>query len=113
MLAEYFNLMNEAAQFLKELWAGNEFNEDMVVRKGNDSTTWNVAAGAWNKLRDGWFSLMYALGLLDAVEQMCPGKVLRLIAADVAYWHRMSGGGVVAWAGGGVVVQLQSTFAGF
>lgn len=94
LLAEYFNLMQEAAGFLKELWARNEFNEDMVVRKGNDSTTWNVAAGAWNKLRDGWFSLMYALGLFDAVEQMCPGKVLRLMAADVAYWHRMSGGGV-------------------
>jgi len=94
LLAESFDLMNEAAQFLKELWAGNEFNEDMVVRKGNDSTTWNVAAGAWNKLRDGWFSLMYALGMLDAVDQMCPGKVLRLMAADVAWWHRRSGGGV-------------------
>jgi hypothetical protein len=94
LLSEYFNLMSDAAQFLKDLWASNQFNEDMVVRKGNDSTTWNVAAGAWNKLRDGWFSLMYALGLLDAVEQMCPGKVLRLMAADVAYWHRMSGGGM-------------------
>ena len=94
LLAEYFNLMNEAAGFLKELWDGNEFNEDMVVRKGNDSTTWNLAAGAWNKLREGWFSLMYALGLLDAVELMCPGKVLRLMAADVAFWHRSSGGGV-------------------
>lgn len=94
LLADYFNLMTEAAEFLRQLWAGNEFNEDMVVRKGNDSTTWNVAAGAWNKLRDGWFSLMYALSLFEAVEQMCPGKVLRLMAADVAYWHRMSGGGV-------------------
>lgn len=94
LLAEYFNLMNEAATFLKELWETNNLDADMVVRKGNDSTTWNVTAGAWNKLRDGWFSLMYALGLLDAVEQMCPGKVLRLMAADVVWWHRRSGGGL-------------------
>lgn len=96
LLAELYNLMHEVAEFLKELWVGSEFNEEMVVRKGNDSTTWNVTAGAWNKLRDGWFSLMYDLGLLDAVEQICPGKVLRLIAADVAWWHRQSGGSVHA-----------------
>jgi hypothetical protein len=94
LLADYFNLMNETAKFLKELWRTNIFREDMVVCRGNDSTTWNVTAGAWNKLRDGWFSLMYALGMLDAVERMCPGKVLRLIAADVAWWHRQSGRGV-------------------
>lgn len=96
LLAEYFNLMNEAATFLKELWETNNLDAGMVVRQGNDSTTWNVTAGAWNKLRDGWFSLMYALGLLDAVEQMCPGKVLRLMAADVVWWHRRSGGGLQA-----------------
>ena len=92
LLADYFHLMGEAASFLKELWESNEFKEDMVVQRGNDSTTWNVTAGAWNKLRDGWFSLLYDMGMLDAVEQMCPGKVLRLIAADVAWWHRQSGG---------------------
>ena len=94
LLADYFNLMSEAAGLLKELWETNSFTEDMVVRKGNDSTTWNVTAGAWNKVRDGWFSLLYSLGMLDAVEQVCPGKVLRLVAADVAYWHRSSGGDV-------------------
>ncbi len=92
LLADCFNLMSEAASFLKELWENNHFNENMVVQRGNDSTTWNVTAGAWNKLRDGWFSLMYDLGMLDAVEKMCPGKVLRLMAADVAAWHRQSGG---------------------
>ncbi len=94
LLAEYFDLMHEAAMFLKELWEANDVGEDMVVRRGNDSTTWNVTAGAWNKLREGWFSLMYDLGMVDAVEQMCPGKVLRLMAADVAWWHRQSGGGL-------------------
>ena len=94
LLAEYFDLMHDAALFLKELWETNDLGEDMVVRRGNDSTTWNVTAGAWNKLRQGWFSLMYDLGMVDAVEQMCPGKVLRLMAADVAWWHRQSGGGL-------------------
>jgi hypothetical protein len=62
------------------------------VRRGNDSTTWNVTAGAWNKLRSGWFSLLFSLGFEDWIERMCPGKVLRLMAADVAWWHRAGGG---------------------
>lgn len=94
LLGEYFNMLNNAAELLGELWSTNEFTNDMVVRRGNDSTTWNLTAGAWNRLRDGWFSLMYSLGLLSSIEQVCPGKVLRLMAADVAYWHRQSGGDV-------------------
>ena len=93
LLADYFTLMAQAAAFLKELWDANDFADDMVVRRGNDSTTWNVTAGAWNRLRDGWFALMYDLGLVEAVERLCPGKVLRLVAADVAWWHWQSGGG--------------------
>lgn len=94
LLGDYFSMMQDAAQFLKELWETNDLRNDMVVQRGNDSTTWNVTAGAWNKLRDGWISLMYELGLVDAAEEMCPGKVLRLMAADVAWWHRQSGGDV-------------------
>jgi len=92
LLADYFSLMNDAAQFLKSLWDSNDISSDMIVKRGNDSTTWNITAGAWNKLRDGWFSLMYDLGLTSAVEQMCPGKVLRLMAGDVAAWHQSCGG---------------------
>src|SRR5262249_8467026 len=94
LLAGFFNLMRDTAAFLKELWDSNTFTDDMVVQRGNDSTTWNVTAGAWSRLRDGWFSLMYDLGLVEAVEQMCPGKVMRLMAADVVAWHRLSGGGI-------------------
>lgn len=93
VLGAYFDMMHDTALFLKELFNENEINEQtMIVRRGNDSTTWNLAAGAWNKLRQGWFELMYALGMTEAVEKMCPGKVLRLMAADVAWWHRSSGG---------------------
>lgn len=92
LLGLYYNLMLETANFLKELWTTNAINEYMVVSRGVDSTTWNVTAGAWNKLRDGWFNLVYSLGLTEVVDAMCPGKVLRLMAADVARWHSSSGG---------------------
>ena len=94
LLSDYFALMQGAAKLLKEIWEASEFNDNMIVRRGNDSTTWNLTAGAWNKLRDGWFAVMYELGLIDGIAQMCPGKVLRLMAADVAYWHKASGGDV-------------------
>ena len=60
----------------------------MIVRRGNDSSTWNLMAGAWNKLRDGWFGLCDALGAGEIIERQCFGKVMRLMAADVAAWHR-------------------------
>ncbi|SHK53800.1 hypothetical protein SAMN02745163_03999 [Clostridium cavendishii DSM 21758] len=34
----------------------------------------------------------YSLGTEEIVENICFGKVLRLMAADVAYWHQISGG---------------------
>lgn len=93
LLGEYFAVMHSAAELLREVWDQSNINrETMVVRRGNDSTTWNVTAGAWNKLRSGWFSLLFSLGLDGWIESMCPGKVLRLMAADVAAWHRASGG---------------------
>ena len=57
LLGGYFGLMEQAAELLAEVWGGSNIDrETMVVRRGNDSTTWNVTAGAWNKLRSGWFS---------------------------------------------------------
>jgi hypothetical protein len=100
LLGEYFAVMQSAAELLREVWDHSNINrETMVVRRGNDSTTWNVTAGAWNKLRSGWFSLLFSLGLDDWIESMCPGKVLRLMAADVAAWHRASGGDLHADTG--------------
>ena len=94
LLSDYFGLMQDAAKLLKEIWESSKFNDSMIVRRGNDSTTWNLTAGAWNKLRDGWFAIMYELGLVDGIAEMCLGKVLRLMAADVAHWHKASGGDV-------------------
>ena len=39
-------------------------------------------------------ALLYALDMDEVLDQMCPGKVLRLMAADVAFWHRAVGGGL-------------------
>ncbi len=64
LLGEYFTLLQRAADLLGEVWSKSGINrETMVVRRGNDSTTWNVTAGAWNKLRAGWFGLLFSLGL--------------------------------------------------
>ncbi len=35
----------------------------MIDRKGDDSMTWNAAASAWNKARDGWVVLLYVLDM--------------------------------------------------
>lgn len=92
LLGKWTTLLQEVASFLGVLWAQNDFNRvTMVVRRGNDSTTWNNTANAWNKARDGWLNLLYALGMEFVLEEMCPGKVMRLIAADVAAWHHLSG----------------------
>lgn len=73
----------------------NTFRRDsMVVKRGDDSSTWNLTAGAWNKARDNWMNLLYALGMEFVLDDLCPGKVLRLMAADVAHWHRATGGGL-------------------
>ena len=65
--------------------------EHMIVGAGNDSSTWNALAGAWNRARDFWIALVYALGQETFFDGFLPGKVLRLMAADVAAWHRMEG----------------------
>ncbi len=49
-------------------------------------------AGAWNRARDHWVALAYALGMDAILEELCPGKVLRLMAADVVAWHYRAGG---------------------
>jgi hypothetical protein len=39
---------------------------------------------------------MEAMGMDAVISALCPGKTLRLMAADVAAWHRRSGGGLDA-----------------
>jgi hypothetical protein len=93
LLGRWTALLLELAGQLHHIWAANTFRRvSMVVKKGDDSSTWNIAAGAWNKARDNWISLLYALGMELVLEDKCPGKVLRLMAADVVHWHQQTGG---------------------
>ena len=95
LLAASFDVLRDAGEMLREVWEKSRFDrKTMIVSRGCDSSTWNEVAGAWNKSRDAWISLCHALGMEALMDRMLPGKVLRLMAADVAAWHRIRGGGV-------------------
>lgn len=97
LLARVWEEMRAAAGLLEPLSRDQEnVNlQTMIVRRGVDSTTWNNTAGAWNNLRMSWITLVCDLGLEDLLDRgLCPGKVMRLMAADVARWHKSSGGDV-------------------
>lgn len=97
LLGKWTNIIEDIASLLEEVWNRSNINrETMIVRKGNDSSTWNQAAGAWNKARDSWMSLIYGLGMEEVLYEVCFGKVMRLMAADVAAWHRLEGGDIDA-----------------
>lgn len=93
LLASWFAVLDRVAVLLRETWQCNDFKRaTMIVARGNDSSTWNQLAGAWNRAREDWFRLLEAMGCEDGLEQFCPGKIMRLMAADVAAWHRSAGG---------------------
>ncbi|GAA3782791.1 hypothetical protein [Flavobacterium ginsengiterrae] len=93
LLGKWTTILQEIAAFLDQIWNQNDINrETMVVKRGNDSTTWNNTAGAWNKARDNWMNLIYSLGLDYILEEICFGKTLRLMAADVVAWHFSTNG---------------------
>ena len=95
LLGSWTAVLADLAGQLQRVWeAGSLRRESMVVKRGDDSSTWNTMAGAWNKARDNWMNLLHALGLTAVLGDLCPGKVMRLMAADVAAWHRLSGGGL-------------------
>jgi hypothetical protein len=95
LLGRWYDILDRIAGLLKETWDRSAIERStMIVRRGNDSSTWNVTAGAWNKARESWIALVYALGMEEVLDRICVGKVMRLMAADVAAWHRSSGGGL-------------------
>lgn len=95
LLVRWNGFLRQVADQLEDAWNRHPLERDtMIVRRGDDSSTWNQAAQAWNAARAHWFALLTELGQENILDQICPGKVPRLMAADVAYWHRMSGGGL-------------------
>ena len=94
LLGIWFDILQELADRLDAVRARSAINmETMVVARGNDSSTWNMLAGAWNRARDHWIALVEAMGMEALFDTMLPGKVMRLMAADVAAWHRAAGKG--------------------
>lgn len=95
LLGRWFGQLTRIAALLQAAHARSAIDlENMIVKRGDDSSTWNTFAGAWNRARDHWIALVTALQMERTFEALLPGKVMRLMAADVAYWHRATGGGV-------------------
>ncbi len=86
ILSKYFSVMELCSKYLQSLVSKNDINmQTMVVKRGNDSYTWNIVAGAYNKCRDGWIEAVYSVNQDEILDVFLPGKVLRLMAADVAW----------------------------
>lgn len=95
LLGLSYSLLDDAASILRASWTAlgeHVERSTMIVQRGADSSTWNEAAGGWNRAREHWISLLCSLGMQDVLERQLPGKAMRLMAADVARWHRLSGG---------------------
>lgn len=93
LLGMWFTLLHDIALLLKFVWERSAIDRStMVVRRGNDSSTWNTTASAWNTARSAWIAVLFAMGAEEILETVCFGKVLRLMAADVVAWHRSAGG---------------------
>ncbi|WP_338864746.1 hypothetical protein [Myxococcus stipitatus] len=93
LFATWLAVLHDLADLLRRTWEKSHFNRStMVVARGDDSSTWNATAGAWNMARQGWLGLVHALGMEDTLDTLCLGKVMRLMAADVVAMHRSTGG---------------------
>ena len=94
LLGRWYRILQDIASILEQAWSRSNIDKTtMIVRRGNDSSTWNVTAGAWNQARHAWIELVHALGMSELLDDICLGKVLRLMAADVAYMHKTYGSG--------------------
>ena len=95
LLGQWFDILQITSERLRQAYERTNIDLDtMTVRRGNDSSTWNLLASAFNRARDHWIALVEAMGAETLLDTVMPGKVLRLIAGDVAAWHRSTGGGI-------------------
>lgn len=94
LLGRWFRTMRSTASALESLWAASEFDrERMIVRRGNDSSTWNLLCGAYNAARAAWLSCLAATEATGLLDVACPGKAMMLMAGDLAAWHLATGSG--------------------
>lgn len=91
LMGLYYEQLAASARTLRQAYDLNRDPTHMIMRVGDDSSSWNSATRAFNQARTGWLNLARGLGYDDVVEASCPGKVPALVAADVAAWHRLEG----------------------
>ncbi|SFJ65199.1 hypothetical protein [Jannaschia pohangensis] len=95
LIGEWTMVLRDIAGDLEALWRDTDINLDtMVVKRGNDSSSWNLTAQAWNTARTGWIATQQAMGMDRVLDHFLPGKVMRLMAGDVAAYHAMTGGDI-------------------
>ena len=97
VVARWFAVMNRAATRLAMLAETFLINghpldyDEYIVVAGQDSDTWNLAAQAFNEARAGWIAALDTIDMTGLLESFCPGKVMRLMAGDLARWGRREG----------------------
>jgi hypothetical protein len=105
LMGRWWTVMRDCSVLLAGAWPGERDPDGpryqpgvdrakMIVHKGIDSSTWNTMAQAYNAGRAGWLGCAAAIGAGALTAPFCPGKVMRLMAGDLAYWHDFAGGGV-------------------
>ncbi len=95
LLGVWFSVMQDAAELLEAV-VGERDGYDLhtlIVRRGNDSSTFNGAAGAFNRARNGWIATVHSLGMDHVLDHFAPPKALRLMAADLVRAHAQLGSG--------------------
>lgn len=96
LLGRWFAIMHDGADVLRELVTTAAYDtERCVVKRGDDSSTWNAAAGGYNRAREGWLACLASLGMDETLDAFCPPKAMRLMAADVVAMHHHYGSGDV------------------
>ncbi|SER15122.1 hypothetical protein [Lentzea albida] len=94
LLGRWSAAVRALASVLGGLWRESDVDRTtMIVRSGVDSSTWNAYAGAYNTARTAWITCLHAAGLTSLLDPAWPGKAMRVMAADLAWWHRETGGG--------------------
>nr|WP_133999213.1 hypothetical protein [Streptomyces sp. 846.5] len=93
LLGHWYAELGKAADLLERAYGRCRMDRArMVVQRGDDSSAWNAAASAWNTSRAHWISVLEAIDATEILDAVCPGKVLKLMAADVVAWHLATGG---------------------
>jgi hypothetical protein len=94
LLGQWVALMRLTADRLEDLhrqWPADFDHTRMVVRPGMDLSTWNAVAQAYNAARAGWLACLETAGAVRLLNAVCPGKAMRLMAADLVSWHTAPG----------------------